>query len=485
MMRSLYSGVSGLRVHQAKMDVIGNNIANVNTIGFKASSVNFSDIFYQTTQNASGPNAATGTAGQNAMQIGLGSALASITTSITQTGGSQRTDNPFDLMINGDSFFIVKSGGTNYFTKAGSFGVDADGNLCTPSGATVMGWMVDPNNPGKILVKEVEPLQVMSAKNRYSPAEATTDARVTGNINDKDLNLNPGEAGSPVSVSFFDALGHKYNAQLKVTRTSVDDPTKYDVTLVDITDENDQSIFVNKKADGTYELVDSSKLKVKFGNVEYAVTASDPTTFATTGKVQLTGGAGGVLTFDGTSGKFVSADAASGATTDKHGLFLDITATPDPFSNINIDFSTLKMSGDPTALTSERGSVAGTGKGKPVGNMSGISIDTSGKIYGTYDNGDKILLAQIATTTFANPSGLEAVGDNMYAETQNSGEFDGIGQDISANGGKFTPGVVEMSNVDLSAQFTDMITTQRGFQANSRIITTSDTMLEELVNLKR
>lgn len=484
MMRSLYSGVSGLRVHQAKMDVIGNNIANVNTIGFKASSVNFSDIFYQTTQSATGPNAATGAAGQNAMQIGLGAALASITSSITQTGGSQRTDNPFDLMINGDSFFIVNSGGTNYFTKAGSFGVDADGNLCTPSGATVMGWMVDPNNPGKILVKEVEPLQVMSAKNRYSPAEATTDARVTGNINDKDLQLNPGEAGAPVSVSFFDALGHKYSAQLKITRTDVNDPTKYDVTLVDITDENDQSIFVTKQADGTYKLADTSKLKIKFGAVEYTAAEADPTTFATTGKVKLTGTAGGTVSFDGTSGKFVGTDGA-GATADKHGLILDITDDPDPFSTINIDFSTLKMSGDPTALTSERGSVAGTGKGKPVGNMSGISIDTSGKIYGTYDNGDKILLAQIATTTFANPSGLEAVGDNMYAETQNSGEFDGIGQDISANGGKFTPGVVEMSNVDLSAQFTDMITTQRGFQANSRIITTSDTMLEELVNLKR
>ena len=132
MMRSLFSGVSGLKVHQTRMDVIGNNISNVNTIGFKSSSVNFSDVFYQTTQSASGPNDATGTTGRNAMQIGLGANVASITTAIGTTGASQRTDDPFDLMIEGNSFFVVNYGGTNYFTKAGAFGVDGFGTLCTP-----------------------------------------------------------------------------------------------------------------------------------------------------------------------------------------------------------------------------------------------------------------------------------------------------------------------------------------------------------------
>jgi flagellar hook protein FlgE len=155
MMRSLFSGVSGLKVHQTKMDVIGNNIANVNTIGFKASSVNFSDVLYQTTQHASGPNADTGTTGRNAKQIGLGANVASITASMTTPGASQRTDNPFDVMIEGDSFFIVNSGGSNYFTKAGAFGVDEFGTLCTSTGASVMGWQVDPNDPTKTIADAV------------------------------------------------------------------------------------------------------------------------------------------------------------------------------------------------------------------------------------------------------------------------------------------------------------------------------------------
>ena len=120
-----------------------------------------------------------------------------------------------------------------------------------------------------------------------------------------------------------------------------------------------------------------------------------------------------------------------------------------------------------------------------VGTMIGTSINTDGKIYGTYDNGDIKLLGQIAVASFANASGLEKAGENLYIASRNSGEFDGIGEDISTSGGKINQGVIEMSNVDLSKEFTEMITTQRGFQANSRIITTSDTMLEELVNLKR
>jgi flagellar hook protein FlgE len=136
-------------------------------------------------------------------------------------------------------------------------------------------------------------------------------------------------------------------------------------------------------------------------------------------------------------------------------------------------------------IESTKGSLEGKGAGLPVGNMTGISIDTSGKIYGSYDNGTKKLLGQIAVATFANPSGLESIGDSMFAETMNSGEFDGVGQDPTQGGGSLSTGVLEMSNVDLSSEFTNMIITQRGFQANSRIITVSDTMLEELINLKR
>ena len=125
------------------------------------------------------------------------------------------------------------------------------------------------------------------------------------------------------------------------------------------------------------------------------------------------------------------------------------------------------------------------GGGRAAGKLTDVAIDNAGKIYGTYTNGETKLMGQIAVANFDNPMGLEAIGDSMYTTTQNSGSFDGIGSAVDENGGKMSQGVLEMSNVDLSAEFADMITTQRGFQANSRIITTSDSMLEELVNLKR
>jgi len=484
MMRSLYSGVSGLRVHQAKMDVIGNNIANVNTVGFKSSSVTFSDVFYQTTQGATGPSTETGAAGRNAMQIGLGASVSSITTAITQPGGSQRTDNPFDVMITGDSFFVVNSGGTNYFTKAGSFNTDRDGTLCTASGATVMGWKVDPKDATKTLADEVSALKIMSPENLYAAPAATTNAYILGNIDNKDTQIVYGATGKTVSVPFLDSMGQSYKANLNITQTDLSNATgatnKYTVSVKDITDANGDSIFVKKIVTASATTYAASPITTfTFGGVTYTASAVN----ATDGTKTLTAsGTLPVLEFNGSTGKFVSVGGAA-----KNSLALKITATPDPFKTVDIDFSTITMystSGKST-LESEKGSLTGVGAGKQVGNMTGVSIDTAGKIYGKYDNGDSRLLGQIAVASFTNPAGLESVGGSMFAETQNSGDFDGVGQDVSQGGGKLTTGVLEMSNVDLSAQFTEMITTQRGFQANSRIITTSDTLLEELINLKR
>ena len=190
MMRSLYSGVAGLKTHQTRMDVIGNNIANVNTVGFKGSSVNFADQFYQTTSPATGPDAATAAAGSNAKQIGLGSQVASITTNITEQGGTSSTNRALDLAINGESFLIVKSGGATYFTKAGALNVDTNGTLySTVNNATVQGWMADAE--GNVQRDVVRDLTVMSADNLYFPPTATTNVTLKGNINknDKDLKV--------------------------------------------------------------------------------------------------------------------------------------------------------------------------------------------------------------------------------------------------------------------------------------------------------
>ncbi len=482
MMRSLFSGVSGLRVHQTKMDVIGNNISNVNTIGFKSSSVTFADVFYQTTQSASGPNAATGMAGKNAMQIGLGSNVASIKAAVTTQGASQRTDNPFDVMIEGDSFFIVNNGGTNYFTKSGSFNVDALGSLCTPSGALVMGWQVDPNDVTKTVADVVSPLRIMSAENLYAEPEATTNIHISGNIDSKDTQLTS-DTGKRVNISFYDKMGHSYTADL-VVRQTTDSTATYTVALTDIKGEDGSSIFVTKNVDPdtgevTYEPSAYAGTGFSFGGIDVSGIDVDETT----GKVTIDTTDVPALYFNGANGEFVKVGEEDGA----KSLTLTINAEPNAFEPIDIDFSSITMysTSGSSSLQAAKGSLEGLGAGKKVGNMTGVSIDGAGKIYGKYDNGDSRLLGQIAVASFANPAGLEAVGNSMFAATQNSGQFDGIGQDPTQGGGSLTTGVLEMSNVDLSQQFTDMITTQRGFQANSRIITTSDTLLEELINLKR
>lgn len=489
MMRALYSGVSGLKVHQTKMDVIGNNIANVNTVGFKGSSASFADVFYQTSQSASGPNAETGTAGRNAIQIGLGSSLNAISTNVSVAGGAQRTDNPFDCMLTGDGFFIVNKGGSNYFTKNGAFTVDGAGTLCTYGGENVMGWQVD--SDGNIVKAQVSALHIMAPENQYAEPEATTDAFISGNIDGKDVQLGT-EAGVPTQINIYDNVGESFTVKLSVKNT--DKTRQYSVTVSDIVDSNDKSIFA-KYDETTKKYVPTDITKFKFGDVEYTATVN-----ADTGAVTLAHGDSSIIAFNPSNGAF-SGVYKSGATGDAltaKDLKLDLSATGtdftleegNTFSNtgVNIDFSSI--TGYSESKTSKLEPTKGTlkdrtGAGVTVGNMTNLSIDQSGKIYGIYSNGTNKLLGQIAVATFSNPAGLEAMGGTLFQQTRNSGEFDGIGQDPTSGNGKIDTGVLEMSNVDLSTEFTNMITTQRGFQANSRIITTSDTLLEELINLKR
>lgn len=482
MMRSLFSGVSGLKVHQTKMDVIGNNIANVNTVGFRSSSVNFSDVFYQTTQSASGPNGETNTAGTNAMQIGLGSDVASIAVNLSGTGATQRTDRNMDVMINGDAFFVVNSGGVNYFTKSGAFDIDAAGTLyCTTNGANVMGWGVDEN--GNIKKDSVQELKLMTPENTFSTPTATTAVTLSGNVDKKDTNVAYSTDGSgyPILVSFYDNTGSLFTAKLSVMQASETDPNNYTVRVTDIMDANGKSILKREVPDEngntTYESTDQY---ISFGGEDL-----DYTVDANTGEITVTGTAS-TLAFNGSTGAFVSVSGEDGKNLN---LALNDGATANnafPMTGVNVDFSGLTMyaSSGSTSIKPVRGDTAGLGAGNAPGELDGISISSDGKIYGVYNNGDKKLFGQIAVASFANPSGLEAVGNSMFAATLNSGDFDGVGIDISQVG-SFAVGALEMSNVDLSTEFTNMITTQRGFQANSRIITTSDTMLEELINLKR
>ncbi|MCR5267196.1 MAG: flagellar hook-basal body complex protein [Lachnospiraceae bacterium] len=459
MMRSLFSGVTGLKTHQTKMDVIGNNIANVNTVGFKSSNVTFSELMYQTTQNASGANAATGRAGINAKQIGLGVTNGAINTNITTSGASQTTGNPFDIQITGDSFFIVSDGSNNYFTRAGAFYVDGVGNLAmTSNGFTVMGWKEDPLAPGFIKKDTVQALQITSPENMQSDPEATTAAYMTGIIDKNTKSLTT--SGQVINLSFYDNLGYSYVAKYNVT-TSDASKGIYKMTLSDIVYE-----------DGA-------------GTTQHLPAAQLP-------NINGSGGKDIYIVYDVATGRYKGWDASS-TDTPANGpdvaFTMDFNQTDTPaFKDIGVNMKNTTMfdNNGTSTVAAKAGNTDGQYAGRKVGTMSGVSVQTDGKIYAAYDNGTSKLLGQIAVASFPNPSGLEKVGENLYQTTQNSGLFDGIGIDVTSDGiGKMQTGVLEMSNVDLSAEFTEMITTQRGFQANSRIITVSDSLLEELTNLKR
>ena len=579
MMRSLFSGVSGLKTHQTRMDVIGNNIANVNTTAYKSSSMVFGELMSQTTQSASGPNATTGTGGINARQIGLGVKTGAINTNITTQGASQSTGNPFDIMINGDAFFVVNNGSENFFTRDGSFYVDGAGNLAmTSNGYNVMGWLVDEETMS-IKQDNVSALRIMSAANMTYPPEATSKAYVSGIIDKNNTDVTSA-SGKAINVNFYDNLGYSYTARLvfkqstNVNQYSVElekilDSTgkEVDITgvalggkdtlqqtnrsialdtsvyewdgntlklksdgsevlkLSDIFDSNTGQVITGDAAiaNGTeeklatlakaygYEGMEDEFLSLQktiipkqtdsFTEGNYSVLqlfvnqmGTQEPSFANLGEhtwENLNSFTTNARTFDGIivnydpdNGPFMGiGDVNSTVTT----ATLNLSVLGGHFSDIEIDFSESSMYDNSGACTiaATSGDKNGLGMGRKLGEMSGIAIQQNGMIYASYDNGMTKLLGQIAVAEFPNASGLEKQGDNLYSATLNSGEFDGIGVDITAGGGKMSTGMLEMSNVDLSAEFTEMITTQRGFQANSRIITVSDTLLEELTNLKR
>lgn len=466
MMRSLYSGVAGLKTHQTRMDVIGNNIANVNTTAYKSQSMTFSDLMYQTTQAASGANATTGVGGTNARQIGLGAKTSAIKTAITTQGATQTTNDPFDVMITGDAFFIVNNGSENFFTRDGSFYVDGAGNLCmTSTGYNVMGWQPDSVDPTVIKQDNVTALRVMTEANMTYPAEATKNATISGIIDTNDTNVTS-DAGRVVNLEIYDNKGFKYTVRCSLhdADTAADDGMFY-LQIDDILDSNGKSVVETGK---------SLKDYVTFEGATGIASDADKLTT--------------LIQYNTKDGSFVNVGKAKGDDTVQKAITLNFNQDNLPsFDDITADFSATSNQNNNGSSTfvATKGDSKGIGSGRKVGEMSGIAIQKDGMIYASYDNGQKRLIGQIAVATFANASGLSKEGDNLYSATQNSGDFDGVGEDITVGGGYMNSGVLEMSNVDLSAEFTEMITTQRGFQANSRIITVSDTLLEELTNLKR
>ena len=568
MMRSLYSGVAGLKTHQIRMDVIGNNIANVNTTAYKSSSMTFSELMSQTTQKASGANATTGVGGTNAKQIGLGVKAGAINTAIITQGSAQSTGNPFDIMITGDNFFVVNNGSENFFTRDGSFYVDGAGNLAmTSTGYNVMGWGVD-ETTGNIKQDTVTALRIMSAANMTYPPEATTKANISGILDENDKDVTSAN-GKTVNLNFFDARGYSYTAKFTFKQSGGDKTNEYSMELSKLLDSTGAEIDISKLKFGNRSQQkmetkvtlntdaykwDGKVLKTKDGTTDVANLADifkadgsliTPADDAAAQKQQKALDAiAKAYGYEGSTDEFLNLYITSTADKDKQLTIQDLlgnmmagkttdvlpadgsaitmegryfegttvvfnkdtgklesvggsttnlnvnaafSALGGNFSDVTIDLSecTNYDKKGTSTIGATSGDLDGLGTGRRLGDMIGVSIQKDGMIYASYDNGMTKLLGQIATAAFANASGLEKEGDNLYSATLNSGEFDGIGVDITAGGGYMSTGQLEMSNVDLSSEFTEMITTQRGFQANSRIITVSDTLLEELTNLKR
>ena len=411
MLRSMFSAISGLRAHQTKLDVTGNNIANVNTVGYKSSQTVFEDTLSQVMRNGSAP--AEGTGGTNPAQVGLGVKVAGITTNFGQ-GSTQNTGRATDFMISGDGFFVTRAGNENLYTRAGSFDYDGAGNLVTPDGGQLQGWMavdgrVDANGP------------VGSLSIPFGQVMAPTPTRqgtVSGNLSTSSVAAAVGPPAVEATavqtqVTAYDSLGTAHQIALTFTKT---------------------------------------------GATTWSVAASE--NGAAIGTAQT-------LNFS----------ASTGLATGDTNFELGVTGANWPGA-VDIDLSGVTQFGGKTGL-------APSGvDGNAMGTLQSIALSGDGTIMGVYSNSLREPIGKLALATFANPGGLSKAGNTSYRVGDNSGQ-PVVGEAGTGGRGSLTAGALEMSNVDLAEEFTGLIVAQRGFQANSRVISSSDEILQDLVNLKR
>ncbi len=412
MIRSMYSAVTGLRNHQTMMDVVGNNIANVNTTGFKKSNAIFQDVLSQTLEGAGAPSGELG--GTNPAQIGLGVRIGGIAQNLSQ-GALQRTGRDLDLSIEGDGFFVVQSQGSELYTRAGAFFVDAAGQLVTADGGLVQGWQADPSGL----------LQ--------------TDQPVGG------IKIPIGEASQPVASTVVN-LGGNLSADAALGTQDFTSVTVYDSTGIPMV------------LDVTYTKTNAS---------EWTVTASygDPPTAVPVSDNVMTFGVNGELL---TPTDF-TANIAAGALPGAEAIALTLGGA---------EARRVSQYGGNSTMTviNQNGSSSGS--------LQSLSIGQDGVITGSYSNGRVRAIAQLSLATFANPEGLSRVTGTSWTASANSGLAQ-IGAAGGGGRGMLASGALEMSNVDLAEEFTTLIRSQRGFQANSRVVTASDELLQEIVNMKR
>ncbi len=462
-MRSLYSGVSGLQNHQTRMDVIGNNISNVNTTGFKRGRVNFQDMISQQLAGAAKPTEELG--GVNPKDIGLGMTIATVEQVFAQ-GNLQTTGVSTDVAIQGDGFFILKNGDESFYTRNGAFGLDRDGTLVNPAnGMRVQGWMARELNGEQVVQTSATPTDLVIPVGSKDPAKATENVLFACNLNKNTPEILEGASASDIAKGtwsteqeIYDSFGNKHLLNVSFRRVT-GNPNAWEATVnVDA----DNADFTQTRVGlGTTDGVQNTFI-VEFDNLGTlrSVTDSSGNVSNTDGEIVLT-----------------TSYTVPEAETDENGNPARHT--------FNINLGTIgSMQNTITQAASKSTTKVYSQDGYTLGYLSNFKIDSSGTITGVYDNGTNRVIGQIALATFANNRGLEKAGDSTYVETNNSGQAK-IGESGVAGKGSLLAGALEMSNVDLSEQMTDMIVTQRGFQSNAKTIQTADTLLETVLSLKR
>ncbi|MFP4373548.1 MAG: flagellar hook protein FlgE [Spirochaetaceae bacterium] len=469
MMRSLYSGVSGLQNHQTRMDVIGNNVSNVNTTGFKKGRVQFQDMISQMLQGAARPREEVG--GVDPKQVGLGMQVASIDTIHTQ-GSLETTGVKSDVAIQGNGFFVLRDGDQQLYTRDGSFSVDEEGMLVNPAnGMRVQGWQAQTVD-GRNLINTSESVQDLNIPvGSKDPAQETTEVLLASNLNKNTPvipeNATEGEIEDgtwTVEYDIYDSFGNTHTMRIDFTKVE-DVPNQWEAA-VQIDPEEDVPPNQAVAVDGV-DSADNQTFLVDFAN---------------DGTIQQVSNAEGGVVDEGELSVDISFQVPEAQIPVDEETGLPEGPQTQTF-NLNlgevgafVDSMTQYASQSSTKVFSQ--------DGYGMGYLEDYRIDQSGTITGVFSNGTTRPLGQIALASFTNPGGLEKAGENNYVETINSGLAD-VGVSGVAGKGKVISGSLEMSNVDLAEQFTDMIVTQRGFQASSRTITTSDEMLQELLTLKR
>ncbi|GGN15279.1 flagellar hook protein FlgE [Actinoplanes campanulatus] len=417
MLRSLYSGISGLNAHQRMIDVTGNNIANVNTAGYKSSQIQFTDTLSQMMYAAGSPQGGQG--GTNPAQVGLGVKVSAINTNFAQ-GSTQTTGRSGDMLIQGDGFFVTRSGNEMLYTRAGSFSVDANGTLVTSSGEPIQGW----TGVNGVVNSAGQPGDIRMPVGASIPPARTSQMGLKGNLS-SDVPPPPAvDDVVTIPVRVYDNSGATSTATVEFRRdtTAVPASTDWTVTLT--------------KADGTV--------------------------------------VGAPVTLDMASGR---PGAGTMPPMDAEGNIVFDLGGPDEYK-VNVSDMTMYSGQSDARVFSTDGQTAGTLT------STGFTVSNTGEIVGVFSNGLKQVLGQVAVATFTNPNGLEKVGNSQFRSTVNSG-YAQVGEAGSGGMGQLVGGALEMSNVDLAQEFTNLVVAQRGFQANSRIITTSDELLQELVSMKR